>query len=276
MNNIENQIKSHIEDITQPLWIPRLTLLLVDNQWEQFKKVGVSKSNYSSDKILSGTDHSKTPFNYLSFSNIDISEIPKVLEDRSSNSPGYIDSEFTNSSAPECVQEALSNLLQIPSISNTVNLLVANMHLLKPHDNGYDVSYSLPELPFSIFVSVPTQRVNFDALRVAESILHEAMHLQLSLIDKVVPLLENTYDKEYFSPWRNEFRHPIGVLHGLYVFRVIQLYLRKLTLTGSANLYRIERIADIEKQISQVIEFKDFEGLTATGHVLTERIFKNS
>ena len=55
-----------------------------------------------------------------------------------------------------------------------------------------------------------------------EAILHEAMHLQLSLIERYIPLIESTGEtKLYYSPWRNEARPARGVLHGLFVFRAI-------------------------------------------------------
>lgn len=49
----------------------------------------------------------------------------------------------------------------------------------------YDVSHSTPVLPLSIFVSVPGADERHAELRLAESIIHEAMHLQLTFIESL-------------------------------------------------------------------------------------------
>jgi hypothetical protein len=51
---------------------------------------------------------------------------------------------------------------------------------------GY-IRYSSPAIPFSIFVSVPPADERNVVARLAEAIIHEAMHLQLTLIEAIVP-----------------------------------------------------------------------------------------
>ena len=49
------------------------------------------------------------------------------------------------------------------------------------------------------------------------------MHLQLSLVERVVPLVLSQR-KMYYSPWRDEVRNSEGILQALYVFGVIRLF----------------------------------------------------
>ncbi len=99
------------------------------------------------------------------------------------------------------LREAITLLNPIPTLFATVAALVRSIHVLDPADDAYDVSFSEPNIPFSIFVSVPQSNRVTNALRIAEAIIHEAMHLQLTLIEKYVPLVIRT-QKKIFSPWR--------------------------------------------------------------------------
>ena len=117
------------------------------------------------------------------------------------------------------LQEACEVLARIDGLDETVGQLVRAVHLLEAPPS-HDVSHSSPELPFSIFVSVPGPGDKNRTLRLAESILHESMHLQLTLIDRFDPIISERPSSEY-SPWKKEIRPVSGLLHGLYVFAVI-------------------------------------------------------
>src|SRR5207249_726495 len=99
----------------------------------------------------------------------------------------------------------LGALKRVPTLLPTVLSLVRALHLVIPDDDDIDVSFSEPNLPFSVFVSVPHRGARTDALRVAEAIVHEAMHLHLTLIERVVPLVRSS-GRRFFSPWRGEYR----------------------------------------------------------------------
>ena len=59
--------------------------------------------------------------------------------------------------------------------------------------------------------------------RVAEALVHEAMHLQLSLLERRIELVESDRTKAVaFSPWRNSERDVQGVIHALYVFVIVR------------------------------------------------------
>lgn len=174
-----------------------------------------------------------------------------------------------------CVREALEVLGAVPSVVPTVCSLVRALHLIDPKDDEVDVSFSEPGLPFSAFISVPGRSAVAGTLRVAEALLHEAMHLQLSLVEAVVPLVRPT-ERTYFSPWRNEYRTARGVLHGLYVFRVIDAFLAAALAESSVHArsrdYAAERRISIASQIRQIDHFRGCMDLTADGAAFVDRL----
>ena len=169
--------------------------------------------------------------------------------------------------------EALSLLDLVPTVLPTVCTLVRSLHILDPIGDETDVSFSDPTLPFSIFVSVPRQWSEVAALRVAEAILHEAMHLQLTLMERVVPFVISQR-KLYYSPWRDDPRNSEGILQALYVFGVIRSYLRVLSVRWSSpvNNYVADRIAQINCEIEQAQHFRECNELTPDGVALVTRI----
>ena len=52
------------------------------------------------------------------------------------------------------IGNALKRISVLPGIRGAVRELLAVMHILKPPGPEYDVSYSDPAVPFSIFVSL--------------------------------------------------------------------------------------------------------------------------
>ena len=87
-------------------------------------------------------------------------------------------------------------------IHATVTGMCRSLHPLVCSDSDVDVSFSDPELPFSIFVSCPPMDTQYRVERLAESIVHEALHLQLTLVERAEPLVEeNTVETLVRSPW---------------------------------------------------------------------------
>ena len=110
-----------------------------------------------------------------------------------------------------------------PELSCSVEQLVRCIHLVKASSPDTDCSYSRPDLPFSVFLSVPSPGSHARVERVAEALVHETMHLQLSLLERGIQLVESDRpDAVSFSPWRDCERNAQGVLHGLYVFVIVQ------------------------------------------------------
>lgn len=151
------------------------------------------------------------------------------------------------------LQEAADVLRNVEGLVDTLGLLVRVVHILEA-PIGYDVSHSDPELPFTIFISLPRAGETDGVPRLAEAILHESMHLQLTLVERQAPLI--AHDLEYvYSPWKREVRPVSGLLHGLYVFAVIHQVCERWG--GSQDewiRYGQRRRAEIEKEVTTLPE----------------------
>ncbi len=167
------------------------------------------------------------------------------------------------------LEEALNLLNLVPTVWPTVCMLVRSLHIIDPGGDETDVSFSDPTVPFSVFVSVPRVWSEEAALRVAEAILHEAMHLHLTLVDRVIPLVV-PQQLMYYSPWRDEERDSEGMLQALYVFGVIRSFLRLIPVRriSTVNDYMVDRIAQINLQIEQAQDFRGCDELTPDGAAL--------
>lgn len=274
MHELERAIVSNIWDLEQNIWFPKLTPLLVKNEWARLAvQRNINQSNYSTQTFIKGNNKSKVPAVFILSNQLPVFEVPESLEGKIGNGRSYTSQEIMDSNALICLENAFNVLSQDESLAVTINQLIVNLHLIKA-DDGYDISFSEPDIPFSAFISVPITSTKNDALRVAEEILHEAMHLQLTLIDQITPLIKKGYDQSYFSPWKNEFRHPNGLIHALYVFGVILKFLSRIDKSSEIQEYRSARITEIKTQMTSVSAFRAFEGLTKTGRALIERIFE--
>ena len=143
--------------------------------------------------------------------------------------------------------------------------LVRSIHLLAGTKPNYDSSFSDPELPCSICVSLPTGERHAQ-LRLAESILHEAMHLQLTLLENEVPLIADSNATGY-SPWQETNRPVSGLLHGLFVFRVIEQWLEEFESGGARKerIYASRRRLQIVKEIGMLSGLAESPALTRFG-----------
>lgn len=179
--------------------------------------------------------------------------------------------------AIEKLDDGLRFLDLVPGLVDSVAQLVRVIEVLKSTIPEADVSYSHPVVPFSIFVSVCNERSTVASARVAESILHEAMHLRLSLIQKGVDLLnpEQQGQALYFAPWRQEERPANGVLHGIFVFRAILEFFRRLVSKDKNDKvakYSKQRIQEIVPHLVQVRDFYKSPALNPTGASLARQL----
>jgi HEXXH motif-containing protein len=125
------------------------------------------------------------------------------------------------------------------------------------------------------FVGVAQGDLPHRDLRLAEGILHECMHLQLTLIEEQTPLLA-TETERHLSPWRQTLRPTRGILHGLYVFRVIQDVFAELILheglADNERRYMSRRVDEINDEVAQLLDLSFSQDLTATGSALAKRL----
>ena len=188
----------------------------------------------------------------------------------------YRDGQINTPQIVTCFQQALQLLEYVVSSSRCIHALVRSIIVLVPDNPDTDISYSHPAIPFSIFISCSAQPSDYQEIRMLEAILHEAMHLQLSLIERYIPLIESTGEtKLYYSPWRNEARPARGVLHGLFVFRAIYEFFSILIVhpqSVSVKFYVNKRLENIAHEIGSLTGFSASPALTATGVLFAEQL----
>ncbi|HXB67813.1 MAG TPA: HEXXH motif-containing putative peptide modification protein [Candidatus Acidoferrales bacterium] len=175
------------------------------------------------------------------------------------------------------IASALSDVIEpFPFLRCAVSELVWRCHIVLAETKDCDVSFSDPAVPFSIFVSAPPEGADSSILRVAESVIHETMHLQLTLFESLVPLVDIASLFSMYSPWKQENRPAQGVLHGLYVFSVLRwMWLRKSQTTGNRidRDFASRRVAEIDEQVSAVRSLEKSPALTEAGRRLLDQLF---
>lgn len=170
--------------------------------------------------------------------------------------------------------EAASSFL--PCLRSSIERLAWIVHILVTESEEYDVSFSDPEIPFSIFVSVPNRSSANSNLRISEALVHETMHLQLSLFERLIPLIDSSQPPEtFFSPWKNEYRDLVGLLHGAYVFRILHEMWsaaeQKATDEATAA-FAARRCTTILSELGQVRAIAKRRGLTQAGREFVSRL----
>lgn len=290
--NLEEKIVKVLTEPVSELWFPQLTHDLVQAAWLRLiEEIGLNKSSYSTVRVLLKDPIAmRKIISHVMFKQnqsspedtILIEELPEAITHYYQNSGvNFYNSEHVSSNGSEsseilyCLRDAFNIIRQVPSLLETILHLVKCMHIIKPEADDYDVSFSEPNIPFSVFVSVPQRNNHINSLRVAEAIIHEAMHLQLTLIERISKLI-SLNKNSYYSPWKEEYRTPQGVMHALYVFRVIQQffisYLAKQTLPNQVIEHIEKRNSEIIEQIASINSFKDCADLTETGTAFVKRL----
>ncbi|HEY2293621.1 MAG TPA: HEXXH motif-containing putative peptide modification protein [Thermoanaerobaculia bacterium] len=286
-DDLAARVRGALRDPGTPLWLPELTADLTDIAWRNLNRdLHLTRASYGTAKVLRrDPEESRQVVVSLDVPSpggegCDAIPIEVLPEDLAVECAGpevrfFRAEEILGSGVAIRVREALKILGAVPTVLPTVCSLIRSLHLIDPADDEIDISFSEPILPFSAFVSVPGPGAVAGELRVAEALLHEAMHLQLTLVEAVVPLVMPT-EKAYFSPWRNEYRTAQGVLHALYVFRVIDAFLGKMSYEGPAlgpsRGHARERRATIARQVQEIHDFRNCVDLTPDGAAFVDRL----
>jgi len=285
MDDFAERAKASLENLSAELWFPELTPGLTARQWAKLgREIGLTPKNYGTARVMAKSI--SAPLEIVTSLNvretnvgaISIEVLPEefAVHYKEVGVRFYSSEGTLNTTVLACLEDAVAMLSQVPSLMKTVFSLVRSLHVIEPKDTDHDVSFSEPHIPFSIFVSVFEERVPSDALRVAEAIVHEAMHLQLTLIERIVPLVALKGAK-YYSPWRQEYRDAQGLLHGLYVFRVIAHFLSNLRASGSLDTdYTLIRAKSIFEDIKKTQSFSQCTELTPIGSVFVNRLLQRS
>lgn len=288
INNLVERVDSSMRNLGDSLWLPDLTMELVEAGWRDlYRTAGLSPDAYGTARVIAQdasaprkiiarvpmTSGAQCLPRELQIENLDPIFIRRYEQ---ADVNFYSTQDLGALDVSVQIEEAINVLKHTPSLYTTVATLVRTIHVLDPRDDEYDVSFSEPHIPFSIFTSIPRRSSINSPLRLAEAIVHEAMHLQLTLIEQIAPLVVESGLK-YLSPWRREFRASGGVLHALYVFRVIDAFLMKLPNCAPLVEGNLDHVRDRRDQIArQVGEIKTFRecpeltpfGSTFVGHLL--------
>ena len=152
-------------------------------------------------------------------------------------------------------------------LEGTVAGLCRSLHVLVASGRDFDVSYSDPSLPLSVFVSclLPAERNQVE--RLAENIAHEALHLKLSLVERVEPLVVDDPDEEpVFSPWKDEWRTVRGLVHAVYVFGNLRSFWKGLgSKRSESSSFPQARIQTIDTEMAGAAHLVQNKSLTAAG-----------
>ena len=155
----------------------------------------------------------------------------------------------------------------VPHLERLVLDVVGHVHPLAS-EPGYDVSHSQPRWPGRVFLSCPERADGIGALRLAEAVVHEAMHLHLTNEEERSALVATSTGLAH-SPWRKASRPVQGVLHGLFVFTCIYRFLERVAstvpLAADLNVYVAERLNTIDTELRQVDVTGLLSGLTSRG-----------
>ena len=169
--------------------------------------------------------------------------------------------EAGNRSDRMALERADSLISLIPDLWEVVATRVDSIAILDAADSCFDVSHSDPAWPGLILVSIPPPTSVGD-LRLAEGIIHEAMHHHLSAFEANIALVGSL--QKMYSPWKGCERPVGGVLHGIYVFgciaEALRQWLDKECLDRQQSLHAKSRIAEIGEELLLI----DHEALLAT------------
>jgi HEXXH motif-containing protein len=262
-----------------PLWETNLTKLLIQHKWSDLQKHGLDGPvDYSTPRVWLKNPVIEQSKRIAVANNNTFLEMPsfyllKSFYDEHGLEP-LTEKEIEANAVLQKLGGAMSILKYLKSACDCITILVHSIQVLQQPVAEIDVSYSHPEIPFSIFLSVCEDESTISNLRVAESILHEAMHLKLTLIENIVSLVKSD-NNLYYSPWRDEERPVRGVLHGLFVFRAIYKFyseLNKSDKLGNVGNYFNLRKEQLENEISSLKGFPQSLGLTDYGAILATNL----
>ena len=180
------------------------------------------------------------------------------------------DSEIAGMGFLAVLTKSLDLIRLAAPLLGTVAGICRSLHVLLAPDRDFDVSFSDPCLPFSVFVSCPPVGDRDRAERLAENLVHEALHLQLSLVETVEPLVIDLPEEEpVFSPWKGEGRTVRGLLHAVYVFGNLRCFWKCIAarVSGSSS-FASRRIETIEYEMAQALHLAESRSLTPAGRKL--------
>ena len=205
-------------------------------------------------------------------SGVQVELLPEVV-DRSWRNLGLefaTESDMSNMGFPQMLENSLDLIRMVPPLHGTVAGLCRSLHVLVASGRDFDVSCSDPSLPFSVFVSCPPATERNRVERLAENIVHEALHLQLTLVETIESLvIDVPNEPPVFSPWRNERRNALGLVHAVYVFGNLRHFWKCVAAKlPESSSFAQSRIETIDSEMDAAKQLLGCRTLTATGRRL--------
>ena len=261
-------------------WFPGASRLLAMEAWEGMAHYGFTAANYGTHRwLVKDPTVQRTCFGSVDIGNsfeCFVESLPTSSRTLYEDAGLVFSKTFSGEVALGVLESAFSLIALVPCLHRAIAEYLRTLHILEARGVDYDVSHSDPHVPFSVFSSVPPAE-RMGRLRLAESIIHECMHLQLTIVEDVLPLVE-TPEIRVFSPWRRTLRPVGGVLHGFYVFTVVHEFLRVLSLIGSWTSEESDFIGKRRHQIieeaKQVPLLSSADGLTDDGQSLVRHLHR--
>lgn len=176
-----------------------------------------------------------------------------------------------DAAADAAIVTADQMIARVPSLHRVVLGLVRGIALIDSSGPNYDVSHSEPAWPGWIFISIPPSGPS-GAVRLAEGVVHEAMHHNLSALEERVPLVSSP--NRLYSPWKREPRPASGVLHGVYVFACLVAYFRRLPIDDAAVARHVRaRVEEIKEDIGAIDRAALNEAMSPAGRRLCQALY---
>jgi HEXXH motif-containing protein len=206
----------------------------------------------------------------------------KWLSDRISPAPQHIRLELEargfrfgddGAASVALADAAAAWIRRAPTLEAIVATVVRDVHLVTA-DPSYDTSHSEPRWRSTIFVSIPERADGVGASRLAEGVIHEAMHLHLTNTEARIPLVRN-FRGQMASPWRAEPRSYQGVAHALFVFTCLTAFFREIlkidAVEDDVRRHMRTRISEISGEVARLDVPELVGGLTERGTILVHR-----
>ena len=208
------------------------------------------------------------PFN--STLNVELLPLPLARRWQSIGLQFATEREINEMGFMDALAQSLDLVRLVRPLHGTVAGMCRSLHALLASGECFDVSYSDPSVPFTIFVSCPPVTENNRVERLAENVIHEALHLQLSLVESVEPLtVEGAENEPVFSPWREDGRTMRGLLHAVYVFSNLRYFWERVAMERpTSSSFASNRVEAIDREISSARHLLDRPSLTVAGRAL--------
>jgi hypothetical protein len=167
------------------LWFEGLGERLTRYSWTELAQIGHTPDRYGTHRLL--TNDPTAERRTVGSIPERVGEMPPVVIEvlPCTTARHYGGLTFAGRSAATAaevnLEAAFRWIERAPTLSRSIGWPLRSLHVADPE---FDISHSDPEVPFSIFVSVPGVDEPYGPLRLAEQIVHECMHLQLTLIER--------------------------------------------------------------------------------------------